>query len=81
VSRTPRQGRGTQDALGRESKGTQQEVPAAIIAHITRIRHRLARFLAPDLTWDRDISLENDRLRVENETLRDRIHELEKHSA
>ena len=41
---------------------------------------RLIRWLAhrycPEMIWNRDMSLENDHLRIENEYLRERLREM-----
>ena len=52
-------------------------VPAQIVTHLHRIREPMCHRLCPDLFWNRDISLANDWLRVENESLRDRVRDLE----
>ena len=58
------------NALGRASTREGRQPPSAhIVDHLTRLRHRLAKLIAPDITWNSDISLENDRLRVEIERL------------
>jgi len=50
-----------------------------IITHIriafTLMRHRLARWIAPDLVWNTDMSRENDRLRRRIEELEGRGHD------
>ena len=50
------------------------------VTHLTRIRHRIARWLAPDLFCpysDYDLGRQIDHLVDENDRLRDRIRELE----
>ena len=42
-----------------------------------KLRERIARWLAPDFLFNRDMSRELDRLIIENESLRERIKELE----
>ena len=73
--RPPHNDAGADGSLGRDDAGAKSKAPARILAHLTRLRHRLARYLAPDLIWNRDISLENDRLRVENERLQSLLDE------
>lgn len=69
--RQPRREAGADNALGRAFTNSQS------ISPITKIRHRIARWLAPDLIWNPDMSLEIDRLVDENDRLRDRVRELE----
>ena len=35
-------------------------INSRIIAHLTRTRHRIAKWIAPDLIWNPDMSLELD---------------------
>ena len=52
--RQPRREAGADNALGRAFTNSQS------ISPITKIRHRIARWLAPDLIWNPDMSLELD---------------------
>ena len=42
-----------------EGQGS-DKAPSRIVAHFTRTRHRIARWIAPDLIWNPDMSLELD---------------------
>ena len=44
---------------------------------IIRFRHCLARWIAPDLIWNPDMSREIDHLVLENDRLRERIKVVE----
>ena len=64
--------------------GEGRTTDSRIVTHITRTRHRIARWLAPDMTWNADMSRELDcwidayeNACIEIERLQSRVRELE----